>query len=71
MDSSITVLNSAALAISSDFSLPACPLCASIQCIDSDLTVLPSRFSWVIVSSMSLEVTCGLQLGIHLHWDLV
>ena len=60
MDSSIIVLNSAALAISSAFSFPSCPLWASIQCMDSDLTVFPNRFSWVNVSSMSLDVTWGL-----------
>ena len=54
------VLNSAALAISSAFSFPVWPLWASIQCMDSDLIVLSSRFSWVIVSSMSLDVTWGL-----------
>ena len=27
---------------------------------DRDFTVLPNRFNWVIVSSMSLDVTWGL-----------
>ena len=39
--------------------------------MESDLTVLPSKFSCVIVSSMSLDVTWGLCSAWRVAWESV